>query len=494
MPPAAALAGYPVSLFTSDKFNCGKKQKAMANGKSTRRHHAHMHTCAQSGINVDGATDLEANFAWAPSLTPQTQNVDDDLAGPESISLDKIDAAFALLEHHTAHKVKVRKLGKFSPSCTMCLEKIITLFIYLWANAVHQPKIMAMPNASDQKALENPAAWAILEQVLTTDLTYSDMEVTFNALALFSGDGDDNIALANLRLEKLKHLHSSPKTPIHKPRRPARSIFLDLDAGEDKDKDNEEDEFIVEGRELIPRSSTRFHSITQLPVAKHKFSTTGDRLQDRYANDAPRPSKTSIRDTAMETLEDKYTGNAASSITYVQDRMYLFYMQSSSFLIVQCLTEWFTGTVSQYITDYLEKGGFSVKVLPWSPGQLYIISNSPKTILESLPFSHSSCMKKWDRISEEEAVLLQRSTLKLDNPCWVRIKSGKYKNDIAYVFDPNQTSNFITVLIPPRRFLYPMDKGSMALFDKSRIPSQKSLTDIKRGRNIVGWLFKGEEY
>jgi hypothetical protein len=102
----------------------------MANGKSTRRHHAHMHTGAQSGINVDGATDLEANFAWAPSLAPQTQNVDDDLAGPESISLDEIDAAFALLEHHTAHKVKVRKLGEFGPSCTMFLEEIITLFIY----------------------------------------------------------------------------------------------------------------------------------------------------------------------------------------------------------------------------------------------------------------------------------------------------------------------------------------------------------------------------
>ncbi|KAG2159289.1 uncharacterized protein EDB93DRAFT_278239 [Suillus bovinus] len=57
-----------------------------------------MHTNAQPGINIDVAADLEANFAWAPPLAPQTQNVDDDLAGPESISLDEIDAAFALLE------------------------------------------------------------------------------------------------------------------------------------------------------------------------------------------------------------------------------------------------------------------------------------------------------------------------------------------------------------------------------------------------------------
>ncbi|KAG2126370.1 uncharacterized protein EDB93DRAFT_1257539 [Suillus bovinus] len=57
-----------------------------------------MHTNAQPGINIDVAADLKANFAWAP-LTPQTQNVDDDLAGPESISLDEINTAFALLEH-----------------------------------------------------------------------------------------------------------------------------------------------------------------------------------------------------------------------------------------------------------------------------------------------------------------------------------------------------------------------------------------------------------
>ncbi|KAG2035572.1 hypothetical protein BDR03DRAFT_1012430 [Suillus americanus] len=40
-----------------------------------------------------------SNFAWAPLLAPHTQNIIDNLAGPESISLDEIDAAFALLEH-----------------------------------------------------------------------------------------------------------------------------------------------------------------------------------------------------------------------------------------------------------------------------------------------------------------------------------------------------------------------------------------------------------
>ncbi|KAG2075185.1 hypothetical protein BDR04DRAFT_1228939 [Suillus decipiens] len=72
------------------------QQKAVASGKPTRQRHAYVHTGAQPGIDVDVTAGLEVNFAWAPPLAPQTQNVDDDLAGPESISLDEIDATFAL--------------------------------------------------------------------------------------------------------------------------------------------------------------------------------------------------------------------------------------------------------------------------------------------------------------------------------------------------------------------------------------------------------------
>ncbi|KIK44650.1 hypothetical protein CY34DRAFT_784253 [Suillus luteus UH-Slu-Lm8-n1] len=72
--------------------------KAVVNGKPIRHRHAHMHTNAQPGINSEVAADLKVNFAWAPPLAAQTQNIDDNLAGPESISLDEIDTAFAQLE------------------------------------------------------------------------------------------------------------------------------------------------------------------------------------------------------------------------------------------------------------------------------------------------------------------------------------------------------------------------------------------------------------
>ncbi|KAG2337752.1 hypothetical protein BDR05DRAFT_969863 [Suillus weaverae] len=202
--------------------------------------------------------------------------------------------------------------------------------------------------------------------------------------------------------------------------------------------------------------SSRSHIVMQLPAAKHKFSTAVDRLEDKYTGDTP-----------------------SSSIIHVREKMYLFHVHR---------------TVTQFMADDLQRNGFSVKVSPWSPGQLYVVSDSPQTIFLSLSDAYSSAVKKWDRISEEEAESLERATLKLPDRSWVRVKAGQYKGDIAYIFDPDQTNDFVTVLIPPRVFPYPMAKGSVALFDKSRIPTDGSTTDIIRSGIVVGWSFKGEKY
>ncbi|KAG1866733.1 hypothetical protein F4604DRAFT_1682803 [Suillus subluteus] len=44
------------------------------------------------------ANDLEANFAWVPPLAAEPQDVDDLLAGPETISADEIAKALGALE------------------------------------------------------------------------------------------------------------------------------------------------------------------------------------------------------------------------------------------------------------------------------------------------------------------------------------------------------------------------------------------------------------
>lgn len=103
-------------------------------------------------------------------------------------------------------------------------------------------------------------------------------------------------------------------------------------------------------------------------------------------------------------------------------------------------------------------------------------------------------MKQYIRITEEERETVERSYSKPPNPGWVKIKQGKYKGDIGYVFDSEQSNNSVAVLIPPREFPYPMPQGSVALFDRSRLPDNETVTDIIRDEKVVGWIYRGERY
>ena len=64
----------------------------IANNEKTWCHHAHMHIRDQPGININVAKDLEERFTWVPLLLAQSN---EDLAGPEAISLNELDALFS---------------------------------------------------------------------------------------------------------------------------------------------------------------------------------------------------------------------------------------------------------------------------------------------------------------------------------------------------------------------------------------------------------------
>jgi hypothetical protein len=72
--------------------------KNVADGKPTRRRHAHMHTTELPGIDTDVAKQLETDFAFIPPLAAVFGDTSCNLEGPKSISLDDIDAEFARLE------------------------------------------------------------------------------------------------------------------------------------------------------------------------------------------------------------------------------------------------------------------------------------------------------------------------------------------------------------------------------------------------------------
>jgi hypothetical protein len=160
---------------------------------------------------------------------------------------------------------------------------------------------------------------------------------------------------------------------------------------------------------------------------------------------------------------------------------------------MQNTTHYITGTATKYITEHLRSKGFSVTVSAWMPGQLYVVSDSPKTIAASIPTSHTLSVKEYLHVREEDREEVERSSIKLPNPTWVRIKDGKYKGDIGYVFDSDQLNLFVAVLIPPRDFPYPMPRGS-ALFDRSRLPEDKAGSDIIRDEEVVGCSYQGERY
>ncbi|KAI0056370.1 hypothetical protein BV25DRAFT_1978033, partial [Artomyces pyxidatus] len=89
------------------------KDEAAAKGKSTRRKHGHMHTREEGGINVETANDLLADFSWIgpPISTEALAGEDEHMQGPETISLEELDAEFARLDTLAAGDDEGDKLG-----------------------------------------------------------------------------------------------------------------------------------------------------------------------------------------------------------------------------------------------------------------------------------------------------------------------------------------------------------------------------------------------
>ncbi|KAG2739763.1 hypothetical protein P692DRAFT_20881415 [Suillus brevipes Sb2] len=358
--------------------------------------------------------------------------------------------------------------------------------------------------------LADHGAWCILEQYLTTDMTYPQMEAAFASYlgnrydaddwkeardALFSGDDDNCLALANLLALKARHIPqgasststvvtlrkdsaistAAPKAAVRlksaRVRRP-KNPFIDNEASDDNDDDvEEEDEEEEEEEEEGENSQVEGDdgpsvwslNVTRLPgpsSAKDKLSTAIDHIFDRYEN-------------APSTYH-----RAVSSSGVVPSRMYLLHVHRSA---------------TQCVAEHLRSNGVVVTISPWIPGQLYAVSDSPRTIVTTLNLLSSS-VKDYTHISEEERAAVERSRSTLPNPGWVKITQGKYKGDIGYVFDPKQLNDFVTVLIPPRDFPYDMPKRSVVLLDRARLLNDKTVSDILQDDKVVGWSYKGEQY
>jgi len=147
------------------------------------------------------------------------------------------------------------------------------------------------------------------------------------------------------------------------------------------------------------------------------------------------------------------------------------------------------------VAAHLRKLKFPVTVSAWTPGQLYVVADSPKTISQSLPSSLYLAVKDYTRIKDEEREAVELSRSKLPDTAWVRITRGKYKDDVGRVFKSKE-EDFVEVLIATRDFPYKMPQGTRSLVERSRLPNSKAgqVSDIILNGEVVGWSYKGESY
>ncbi|KAG2094639.1 uncharacterized protein F5147DRAFT_657116 [Suillus discolor] len=365
--------------------------------------------------------------------------------------------------------------------------------IYIvWRSVLHPP-IINVPQSTSELVMKGLVwqrghpRWMKTEEAFVSYLgdRYSAEDWKDALAALFSGDGDDIIALANLHalkaiyicqastvsLNMTKAAKASPVT-TSMPKRNRRSCrpfnrFIDDQA---RDSDEDDDEEDIHGS---PVQASNVTSILGLS-AKNRLAAAINDIVGKYQE--------RLRHSSRGCLT-KLPGPPAQLKKGCISFQFIVHL----FLILYHVTHCITGTATRYIAEHLQSKGFSVTVSLWVPGQLHVVSDSPKMISASLPPSHNLSVREYLCISEEEHEAVEHSNIKLPNPSWVRIKHGKYKDAIVYVFDSEQSNLFVKVLVPPRDFPYPMPEGSVTLLDSSRLPKDNTVTDIIHGEEVSGW-------
>ncbi|KAG1801728.1 uncharacterized protein BJ212DRAFT_1487621 [Suillus subaureus] len=157
---------------------------------------------------------------------------------------------------------------------------------------------------------------------------------------LFSGEDNLGACLKNLKILRRRHICHQPLP---------KNIYVDVEANEDDDEDEEDDD-----------ASDNDGEQDQGLSAKDTLSKKIDKIYNNTTN---------ISSSSRRLVSYRATWPPAT----LKSRMYLLHVYK---------------TATTYIGEYLQSKGFTVTMSPWLSGQLYVISDSPRTIASSLPDSH----------------------------------------------------------------------------------------------------------
>ncbi|KAF8131369.1 hypothetical protein EV363DRAFT_1165509, partial [Boletus edulis] len=150
----------------------------------------------------------------------------------------------------------------------------------------------------------------------------------------------------------------------------------------------------------------------------------------------------------------------------------------------------------RYVFEVLQPLLPGALICPWLPQRLYLRASCPSEILGAISPSHRALVQDIILVPPVEAARIFAMKPTLPCRCWVRIKRGKYKNDLGYVLSCE--GDMVSVLVAPQERLYDTLGGTpnnRALFDwHTAHDAGLELIPIANSWDITAFQYKDTSY
>lgn len=151
---------------------------------------------------------------------------------------------------------------------------------------------------------------------------------------------------------------------------------------------------------------------------------------------------------------------------------------------------------TRYMLECLQSRLPGALICPWLPRRLYLQARSPSEILRVISPSHRDAVRDITLVPPTEAARIFTTKPPFPSRCWVRIRKGKYKDDLGYVL--SRDGDTVFVLVAPRERPYDPPQGprnTRALFDwQTAYDAGLQLSVIQNSREITAFQYNDTSY
>ncbi|KAG1843215.1 hypothetical protein C8R48DRAFT_678776 [Suillus tomentosus] len=341
---------------------------------------------------------------------------------------------------------------------------------------------LASDHGSDDLALPTPlqdeTAWNIMEEYLTTDMSFPQMEAKFMSHlgtqyveadwaearnALFSADEDTASALINLRAVKTRHMSSlrpssssqlqpgrawmnkmdilaEKYAPVHPPPRPvispndyARRVINQFIGGEITSS------YAYDRLEVEFSDDLKLHAHWESVLDDISAASSPDEMREVFRKrTSDIPSESPINAVPMEDSDGVVLDQPTLSV------------KSAGVGPASTLPTWLITVPSSktsYLATHLKAKGFQVYTHSTLPGRLCVKAENTLIIRDAWPSSHDNCFFDVVFLPTEDQ---SSSNTSITIPGWYRPTRGRYRSDVGYGHSYDPESDTMTVLVPSR--------------------------------------------